>query len=146
MGGMGGGKAMPGLAREEIMQREPFPYQRGGLSLPVEFPTAGQKLVFTKTGGDPKLALSLRTKTTLRWSLAALWTAVWAVGIGLLLWAIYRPEAGMPLLKRTAFWALGLLGVIGWCLLPGPLSGFALILLVVATWGVLWSMARPKAI
>ena len=34
--------------------------QRGGLSLPIVVPARGDRLVFTKVGGDPKLTLSVR--------------------------------------------------------------------------------------
>ncbi|MBC8168013.1 MAG: hypothetical protein H7Y20_19355, partial [Bryobacteraceae bacterium] len=57
--------------------------QAGGLSLGFELPTTGQKLVFSKAGGDPKLALGLRPQESVRWGLNLVWTLVWlTVGLG----------------------------------------------------------------
>ncbi len=136
-GGMGGGEGVGDGTSNLGMWT-----QAGGLSLPIELPTAGQKFVYTKTGGDPKLTLSLRPKATLRFGLGFLWTAVWVIGALVLAAAVRGPNAGVAVTRITA-WGLCLLGIIGWCLLPAPLSALALIVLVVGTLGVVWSMTRP---
>lgn len=145
-GGMGGGMGGGGLGANagiaDGTSNLGMWTQAGGLSLPIELPTAGQKFVYTKTGGEPKLTLSLRPKATLRFGLGFLWTAVWVVGALVLAAAVRGPHSG-SVVTRLAAWGLCLLGLIGWCLLPAPMSALALIALVVGTFGVVWSMTRP---
>ena len=58
--------------------------RRAGLSLPFELPATGKKLVFSKTGGDPKLASAVRPQESIRQGLNLVWAIVWlAIGLGI---------------------------------------------------------------
>jgi hypothetical protein len=116
--------------------------QAGGLSLPIELPVAGQKLVFTKTGSDAKLALSLRPKAALRFGLGVVWTAIWVMCAVLLAAALRRPDA-RPAVLRVLAWAALLVGLAGWCLLPAPLSLIALAAFLAGVATLVWSATKP---
>lgn len=95
--------------------------QAGGLSLGFELPMTGQKLVFTKAGGDPKLALGLRPQESVRFGLNLVWTFVWlAVGLGIAL-AVSSGAATTGLARRAPL-VVAVIGVLGFFLLPSPLS------------------------
>jgi hypothetical protein len=74
--------------------------QAGGLSLLIDIPTAGQKLVFSKAGGDAKLALAVRPQESLSLGLGAVWGLVWLVVAALLLRALQSAEHREWLLER----------------------------------------------
>lgn len=108
----------------------------GGLSLGFELPTTGRKLVFSKAGGDPKLALTLRPRESIRWGLNLVWTAVWlTIGIGTVT-AVRSASVGR--LSRQVPVALAVLGVLGFLVLPSPLSGCAFATFVIASIVVAW--------
>lgn len=118
--------------------------QAGGLSLPISLPVAGQKLVYTKTGGDPKLTLTVRPKAALRFGLGFMWTAIWIAGAVLLAVKVRGPNARVAV-GRIVAWGLLLVGLAGWCLLPIPASGVALIAMAAGAFGVVWSLTKPAA-
>lgn len=73
--------------------------QPGGLSLGIELPTSGHKVVFAKSGGDPKLTLAVRSRESIRWGISLVWSVVWLALTALILWTISRP-AGLTRLKQ----------------------------------------------
>lgn len=126
MGGLGGGGVWTGWT------------QAGGLSLPIDVPTTGQKLVYTKVGGDPKLALSIRPKATLRFGMGLFWTAASVIVALALASAVSRRH----LRQGAAAWTLVLVGIIGWCLLPGVVSAVALLALVAGAAMLVWTVTK----
>jgi hypothetical protein len=57
----------------------------GGLSLDISIPQQGQKLTFSKSGGDARLALGLRPRAALEVGFGIAWTTVWLlVALGLI--------------------------------------------------------------
>lgn len=113
--------------------------QAGGLSLPMELPVAGQMLVFTKTGGDPKLALVVRPKALLQVAAGLGWAVACVIGAFLLAGALRGAHARMNV-ERLIAWGLLIAGVAGWCLLPAPLSYVAMIGVVLGSIGVTWTL------
>ncbi|MEK6259072.1 MAG: hypothetical protein AABP62_10700 [Planctomycetota bacterium] len=118
--------------------------QAGGLSLGFELSATGQKLVFTKAGGDPKLALGLRPQESVRWSLSLVWTLVW-LGVGLGIVIAVRSGAALARLARRAPLAVAVLGVLGFVVLPGPLSVLSFVAFVAGSVVVAW-MNRSTAV
>ena len=116
--------------------------QAGGLSLGFELPTTGQKLVFSKAGGDPKLALGLRPQESVRWGLSLVWTLIWlAVGLGIVF--AVRSGTALARLTRRAPLAVALLGVLGFVLLPSPLNVLSFVAFVVGSIVVAWMNRNP---
>ena len=149
MGGIGGGM-MGGInnAEDDIARAVPEPTgwtQAGGLSLAMELPLAGQKLVYTKTGGDPKLALSIRPRAALQFGLGLglAWSLACLVGAVLLASALRGPHARVAV-NRVVAWGLLLTGLAGWCLLPEPLAMVALLAMFCGALGVMWSLTAPR--
>lgn len=145
MGGMGGG--MAGADADEVVGfTAPWAgwTQAGGLSLPIELPIAGQKLVYTKTGGDPKLSLIVRPKSALRFGLGLVWTVL-CIGGALALAAAVRGRNAGAMVTRVVAWSLLLVGLVGWCLLPGPTGAMALAAMLIGVFGVVWEMTKPAA-
>ena len=118
---LGGGLGLGGLAA-------PINKSNSGLSLEIDLPTTGQKLVFSKVGGDPKLALAIRPYASVRWGLSLAWSAVWIVGIAMVLLALRQPAGISRLLDYGPAFAIVLYFVF--CALPTPLNiiGFVLML------------------
>ena len=107
----------------------PINKSNSGLSLEIDLPTTGQKLVFSKVGGDPKLALAIRPYASVRWGLSLAWSAVWIVGIAMVLLALRQPAGISRLLDYGPAFAI-VLGTLCFCALPTPLNiiGFVLML------------------
>ena len=126
--GAAGGRAdIPNGGNRESNSR-----QTRGLSLPFELPKSGREYVFTKSGGDPKLTLAIRSHESIRWGIRFVWSAVWiAFGVFALLtlrnahWT-NRLVTGLP-----AFVAV--IGVLGYFVLPEPVNGFGFLVFVIAT-------------
>ena len=111
--------------------------QAGGLSLGFELPTTGQKLVFSKAGGDPKLALGLRPQESVRWGLSLVWTLVWlAVGLGIVF--AVRSGTALARLARRAPLAVAVIGALGFFLLPGPLNVLSFLAFIAGSVVVAW--------
>ena len=111
--------------------------QAGGLSLGFELPMTGQKLVFTKAGGDPKLALGLRPQESVRFGLNLAWTLVWlAVGLGVAI--VVSSGAATTGLVRRAPLVVAVVGVLGFLLLPSPLSLLSFLAFAGASVVVAW--------
>jgi len=118
--------------------------QAGGLSLGFELPTTGRKFVFSKAGGDPKLALGLRPQESVRWGLSLVWALVWlAVGLGVAI--AVRSGTALGRLTRRAPLAVAVLGVLGFFLLPGPLNVLSYLAFIAGSVVVAW-MNRNAAV
>lgn len=111
--------------------------QTGGLSLGFELPTRGRKLVFSKAGGEPKLALAVRPEESIRWGLNLVWSAVWlAIGMAVVLAA--RSASFVTRLSRQLPVAAAVLSVLAFIVLPRPLNGCAFVTFVIASLIVAW--------
>ncbi len=118
--------------------------QAGGLSLGFELPMTGQKLVFTKTGGDPKLALGLRPQESVRWGLSLVWAIVWlTVGLGVVI--VVRSGSALSGLARHGPLIVAVLSVLGFVFLPSPLSTLSFLAFVGASVVVAWTNRNAGA-
>ncbi|MBS0205034.1 MAG: hypothetical protein JSS49_19170 [Planctomycetes bacterium] len=111
--------------------------QSGGLSLGFELPTRGRKLVFSKAGGDPKLALAVRPEQSIRWGLNLVWSAVW-LAIGLAVVLAVRSPSVVTRLSRQLPIGVAVLSVLAFIVLPRPLNGCAFVTFVIASLVVAW--------
>jgi hypothetical protein len=116
--------------------------QAGGLSLDMVLPAAGRKLVFTKVGGDPKLALAIRPQQSMRWGIGLLWSAIWVV-IGLAVFGTLRHETAITQLMRLLPLAVSILCILGFCVLPGAFSVWAFAIFV--TSALIISLRKPAS-
>jgi hypothetical protein len=118
----------------------------GGLSLGFDLPTTGKKMVFSKAGGDPKLALAVRPEETVRWGLNLVWSGIWlAIGIGIAL--AVRSSSMSGRLPQQLLIAIAALSILGFIVLPSPLNGCAFITFVVISLIVAWINRRaPETI
>ncbi|MBI5757682.1 MAG: hypothetical protein HZA46_04110, partial [Planctomycetales bacterium] len=99
-----------------------------GLSLRIELPEAGQKLTFSKIGGDPLLTLGLRPRASLEAGFGLVWCVVWLVlGLGLVS-TLTRSGVFARLLHHTPL-VLIAVGLVWYFLLPTSVLGFALFVL-----------------
>jgi hypothetical protein len=113
----------------------------GGLSLGFELPTTGKKLVFSKAGGDPKLALAVRPQETVRWGLNLVWSGIWlAIGIGIAL--AVRSSSMSGRLPQQLLVAIAALSILGFIVLPTPLNGCAFVMFVVVALVIAWINRR----
>jgi hypothetical protein len=97
----------------------------GGLSLDMAVPQDGQKLTFSKSGGDARLALGLRPRAALETGFGLAWTVVWIViGLGLIA-ALARADALAAVVRRLPPIATAV-GLAWYFLLPLAGAGFAL--------------------
>jgi hypothetical protein len=146
-GGMGGGAAPADADDDGVVDGVSNLAgwtQAGGLSLPMELPIAGQKLVYTKTGGDPKLALVVRPKAMLQVGAGVGWVVACLVG-AFLLSAALRGSNAKAHIERIIGWGMLILGILGWCLLPEPFNVIAMIAVVLGTIQVMWTMTAKPA-
>jgi hypothetical protein len=130
-GGVGGGAAIVGrrdMADGVAVIDTPGWSSVGGLSLKIEVPQEGQKLTFSKSGGDARLALGLRPRESLEAGFGLTWTALWLlVAVGLIA-ALSHADASRALARRLPPIAAGL-GLAWYLLLPAAPIGFALFIL-----------------
>ncbi len=117
------------------------PHSAGTLSLAFDIPQEGQMLVFTKAGGDPKLAFELRPQKSYDLLFGALWTLPWLFLLLLVLLLATRPSA--PAARRQLPYAFVALGLVLFVLLPLPSGLFGLLFVVVGTIWVLSARQRP---
>src|SRR5262245_27609116 len=78
--GAGGGAPAsggPGLPNEGMEAPPAVWTSAGGLSLDINLPQDGRKLTFSKSGGDARLALSVRPRASLEAGFGLLWTVLW---------------------------------------------------------------------
>ncbi|MEX0727533.1 MAG: hypothetical protein WD065_14750, partial [Planctomycetaceae bacterium] len=171
MGGMGGGGFSGGMGRMDVAQdgdvyddqisdnvfTMPLPAreggywtdgvaawtQRGGLSLPIDLPTSGQKLVFSKVTGSPRLALSLRTRETVATGVGFVWTLVWFAAAIVLVVSVLRFGLMSQIFYRLPEFLLAI-GVVGYFLMPRGFGGFAVLFLVMFVAGVIALAVRRR--
>ena len=93
-------------------------------------------LVFTKAGGDPKLAFELRPQKSYDLLFGALWTLPW------LFLLLLATRSSAPAARRQLPYALVALGLVLFVLLPLPLGLFGLLFVVVGTIWVLSARQR----
>ena len=111
--------------------------QPGGLSLGINLPVSGRKLVFTKVGGDPKLALGIRPRESVRWTLRLAWTAVWLL-VGATIMFTLGQTSGIRRLIHLLPIVTAVLGVLGFCILPAPVNAASYVLFVVSAIVTAW--------
>ena len=116
--------------------------QPGGLSLGINLPLSGRKLVFTKAGGDAKLALDIRPRESIRWAIGLVWTAVWLL-VGATILFTLRQASGIRRLFHLLPIVLAVLGVLGFCILPSPLNVASFVLFLVSAVVTAWK--KPAA-
>jgi hypothetical protein len=97
----------------------------GGLSLDISIPQDGQKLTFSKSGGDARLALGLRPRASLESVFGLGWTIVWLLIALALIAAFGRAHAWSAVARRLPWIAIGV-GLVWYFLLPAAPVGFAL--------------------
>ena len=105
--------------------------QVGGLSLAVDIPKDGRVLKFTKVSGEPKLALTLRSRELLDTGLGVIWTAVW-IGIGaVLLFTFGRVGSRSSSTSAAVGVVLFGAGLASYLVLPNPLATLGFVAFVV---------------
>ena len=117
--------------------------QGKGLSLEIELPTVGHKLVFTKVGGDPKLTLAIRPQATVRYGINVVWSAVWIL-IGLAILSTLRTTAGVCRLPSLFPMIAIAAGILGFFALPSPLNGVSFALFLVGAIAFAWQHRLPQ--
>mgnify|MGYP007073181258 CR=1 FL=1 len=125
MGGAGGGLAdqqHDGQLQSEV----PVWSRAGGLSLPIDIPTSGQRLVFEKAGGDPKLELLVRPHRSLEWLFGIGWAIAWLTVAGWIAASLSR-AAGRQRFWRSLSLLLLVAGTLGFFLVTGPLQLVSLV-------------------
>ena len=104
--------------------------ETGGLSLPINLPTAGQTLTFTKLGGDPQLRLSVRPVETGTTAIRWLWAIVVLIAGAWLLHQLAH-DATIDHARRGLVLSLIAVGLIALLFLPQPWSLLGGVLLVI---------------
>ena len=92
-----------------------------GLSIGITLPTSGRKLVFSKSGGDPKLTLAIRPQESVRRGLSLAWSAIWLLVAASVLFILSQASGVRRLLYLLPV-VVALMSLIGFCVLPGNLS------------------------
>jgi len=111
----------------------------GGLSLKIDVPRDGQKLTFSKSGGDARLALGLRPGESLDTAFGLVWAALWLLAGVAVIAALIRVDARSALTRRLPPIAAGL-GLAWYLLLPAASIGLALFIVGCACFG--WQHRR----
>ncbi len=144
MGGGGAGNADDGIALGDQDQLHEFAElqgagwtQPGGLSLPIELPTAGQKLIFSKAGGDAKLGLHLRTRQSLQRAFGIGWAAICLAAAGCIVFALQRPQWRAALGRRLPLAVAGVAAIAA-LFLVSTLSTVAIAVFVIAAGVAAW--------
>jgi hypothetical protein len=140
-GGFGGGafgraatiEGEPADERKEETAAGGKPLAPGGLSLRVmlEPPAGSQKLVFSKPGGSPRLAVAVRPKESLQTGLGSLWALVWLV-LGACLVAAFGGAKARPEIRRHLAKVVAAVGLVAFLILPAPLNWLGLAVFAVA--------------
>lgn len=141
LGGLGGQQrqqlafAAEGMSRVESAGYAPLASewsQAGGLSLDIALAPAGQRLTFSKSGGDARLALGLRPRASTDALLGLGWTVVWIVaGLGLI--AVLGQPHALSRLRRRLPLDMILVGGVWFLALPGASLGFVVLALGLVT-------------
>ena len=115
-----------------------------GLSLPIQLPQSGLALVFSKAGGDPKLALAVRPRQTVNYLLGGLWALGWIAAVVTLLVAL-RTESGKLWVARKLPIVIAAAAVLGMLMLASPFNGVAAAVFVIAAIITAWQHRDPVA-
>ncbi|MDZ4688199.1 MAG: hypothetical protein SH850_24255, partial [Planctomycetaceae bacterium] len=116
--------------------------QAGGLSLLINVPTAGQKLVFSKAGGDAKLGLAVRPQASVSLGLGGLWFVGWMAVALLLLMSLRTVESRRRLCERLPL-AVCVLSGLAVLLAPAPWHVLAWAVFAVTAGCVAWTHRDP---
>ncbi len=125
--------------------QSPLGNPAGGLSLGIDLPTSGRKLVFTKVGGDPKLALVVRSQESLRRGISLIWSAVWLL-MGVTILLTLRKESWRNRLPNLLPWGAVVLGILGFFALPAPFNLGSFLLSLLGTFPVAWRCFAPAGV
>ena len=112
--------------------------QSGGLSVGINLPLSGRKLVFTKAGGDPRLALAIRPQESIRWGISLVWSAVWFLVAATVLITL-RQASGLRRLVHLLPLVVAVIGVVGFCVLPTPFNAAGFLMFLVSGLVVAWN-------
>ena len=115
--------------------------QTGGLSLAMPLPDGGQKLIFAKSGGDARLALIVRPRRVLSFTLGFVWALACFA-----LTAVFLVSARTPRARKAVPLMIGVLAAIGMMVLTGPLSALAFVIFVAAAIRLAWLSRTPVAV
>ncbi|HXY33929.1 MAG TPA: hypothetical protein VEI07_06850 [Planctomycetaceae bacterium] len=108
------------------------PRSPGTLSLAFAIPEEGQKLVFTKVGGDPKLTVELRPRKSLELLFGLLWMLPWLFLLVLAM-ILFGRNRYAPVARRQLPFGLIAVGLLLYILLPVPLSLVGLVFVAAGT-------------
>lgn len=147
LGGGGGGLAvaqadLPALGRPAEGTRSGTQRGAAGLSLAFQLPQQGQMLVFSKAGGNPRLAVRVWPQRSWAWSLAATWTLACLIVVIVLLRSL-RSASSLSRLGRVLPVLLAVAGILGLLVLSEPLNVFAGLVYLIAAAVVAWQHRRP---
>jgi hypothetical protein len=105
--------------------------QVGGLSLPIDVPTTGYRLTFSKVSGQPRLGLRVQSRELLDRGIGLVWTIVW-IGIAAAMIVAARKIGSGRWFGPTLVWTTFAIGLLAWLLLPAPLSASGFVVFVIA--------------
>jgi hypothetical protein len=126
---LGPNNAEPGKSEKKDFSH---PHSTGTLSLAFDIPKEGQRLVFTKAGGDPKLAVELRPRKSLEVLLGALWMLPWIFLLLLAILLFGRNRYAATAWRQLPF-GLVAVGLLLFVVLPSPASFAGLVLVAAGT-------------
>ena len=117
----------------------------GGLSLGIDLPATGRKLVFTKTGGDPKLTLAIRSHESVRYGISLVWSAIWIV-IGAAILKTIRKVSGLRQLLNLLPIAAIVVGILGFCVFSAPSNAWGFVLFLVGSITAAWQYGHAPTV
>lgn len=98
----------------------------GGLSLPIDIPVTEHSMSFSRIGGEPKLALQIRSRELVDTGVGLVWTLVW-LGIGAMLVVTFSRVSAARELWQPAVWILFIGGLTSFLVLPSVFSGLGFV-------------------
>ncbi|MBI1348332.1 hypothetical protein GC163_18815 [bacterium] len=149
--GMGGGIGGGGMADDDNDLIHDFDSddsgwsQTGGLSLPIQLPTDGEHLVFSKAGGNAKLALRLKTVHSVQQGFGWLWAGLCTV-LSIVVLAVLRDPARREHLQNHLPLMLAILSAIGVFLLPDLWQLAAWVVFVTCASWTAWTYRRSPSV
>jgi hypothetical protein len=135
---LGPNNAEPGKSEKKDFSH---PHSPGTLSLAFDIPKEGQRLVFTKAGGDPKLAVELRPRKSLEVLLGTLWMLPWIFLLLLAILLFGRNRYAAAAWRQLPFGLIAV-GLLLFVVLPSP--GFYAGLALVAAGTIQASVMRHR--
>lgn len=116
----------------------------GGLSLPVDIPVAEQSLNFSRVGGEPKLALKIRSRELVDTGVGLVWSLVW-LGIAFMLILAFSRVSTARELVHPIVWILFAGGLLSFLILPGVFSGLGFVAFVLGLLALAAGFVRAGA-